>query len=221
MQAKTATPHSAENPARRIRLATPALALTLIVAGCAAPADTAAPVGEHGAEGVGYGNPGHAAHVAMIDEIMMAPVREGQVAGASVAVVHQGEAVATRGYGWANLELRVPTPENAIYEMGSVTKQFTSAGLLQLQEQGLVDLDAGMDQYPARLPHARTPDHRARAARPHLGDPRIHRDGRGPALLRAPRPAGQPARAGRRPSLRFPHRRTRDLQQLRVLPWPA
>lgn len=130
-----------------------ALLLALIgAAACGAPADSAAPVGEYGAEGVGYGNPGHAAHVQMIDEIMMAPVREGRIAGASVAVVHRGETVAIRGYGWANLELHVPTPADAAYEIGSVTKQFTSAGLLQMQEQGLVDLNADMATYLPDFP---------------------------------------------------------------------
>ena len=146
------TPHSATNPATRFGLPALLVALALAGTGCAGPADTAAPVGEYGAEGVGYGNPDHAAHVAMIDEIMMAPVREGRIAGGSVAVVHRGETVAIRGYGWANLELRVPTPENAIYETGSVTKQFTSAGLLHMQEQGLVDLDADMSTYLPDFP---------------------------------------------------------------------
>ncbi len=121
-------------------------------AGCAAPADTAAPAGEHGAAGVGYGHPDHTALVATIDKIIMEPVREGQIAGASVAVVHQGETVAIRGYGRANLELDVPTPENAVYEIGSITKQFTSVGLLQMQEQGLVDLDADMAAYLPDFP---------------------------------------------------------------------
>ena len=82
----------------------------------------------------------------------MAPIREGLIAGASVAVVHQGEPVAFRGYGWANLQLAVPTPEDAIYEIGSITKQFTSAGLLQAQEQGLVDLDADIGTYLPDFP---------------------------------------------------------------------
>jgi len=127
-------------------------ALVVLVSSCTAPAGTGGGVGEHGAQGVGYGNPDHAAHVAAIDEIMMAPVREGQIAGASVAVVQDGETVAIRGYGWANVELRVPTPENAMYEIGSVTKQFTSVGLLQMQEQGLVDLDADMAEYLPDFP---------------------------------------------------------------------
>ena len=125
--------------------------LTLLVAACTAPAATP-PAGEFGAEGVGYGNPDHAGHVAAIDEIMMAPVREGLIAGASVAVVHQGEPVAFRGYGWANLQLAVPTPEDAIYAIGSITKQFTSAGLLQAQEQGLVDLNADIGTYLPDFP---------------------------------------------------------------------
>jgi len=119
---------------------------------CTAPAADAPPVGEHGAEGIGYGNPDHAHHVAMIDEIMMAPIRDGRSAGASVAVSHRGEIVATRGYGWGNVELRVPTPEDAIYEIGSITKQFTSVGLLQMQEQGNVNLDADMAEYLPDFP---------------------------------------------------------------------
>ena len=114
-------------------------------AACSPPAPP--PPGEFGAEGVGFGHPDHSYHVEAIDEIVMAPIREGLMAGASVAVVHGGERIAVRGYGWANLELSVPTPEDAIYETGSVTKQFTTAALLQLQEEGRVDLDAEIGTY--------------------------------------------------------------------------
>lgn len=148
-------PGNASRPGHFARPIAALFALVVLVSSCTAPAgdgSAGGSVGEHGAEGVGYGNPGHAAHVEAIDEIMMAPVREGQIAGASVAVVQGGETVAVRGYGWANVELRVPTPADAIYEIGSVTKQFTSAGLLQMQEQGLVDLDADMADYLPDFP---------------------------------------------------------------------
>ena len=82
----------------------------------------------------------------------MAPIREGLIAGASVAVVHRGERIAVRGYGWANLELQVPTPGDAIYETGSITKQFTTAALLQLQEEGRVDLDADIGTHLPDFP---------------------------------------------------------------------
>ena len=127
-----------------------AAVLVVVTAACAPPAPQ--PPGEFGAEGVGFGHPDHASHVEAIDEIVMAPIREGLMAGASVAVVHGGERIAVRGYGWANLELSVPTPGDAIYETGSITKQFTTAALLQLQEQDLVDLDAEIGTYLPDFP---------------------------------------------------------------------
>ena len=146
--------HPTTRPARR-RVAFAAGA-SLALAACGTLSDSTqsdmAAVGEFGAEGVGYANPDHAGHVAAIDEIVMTPIREGLIAGASVAVVHGGEPVAFRGYGWANLQLDVPTPTDAIYEIGSVTKQFTSVGLLQAQEAGLVDLDADMSTYLPDFP---------------------------------------------------------------------
>ena len=131
--------------------AVPASAVTVLVfAACTPPATP--PPGEFGAEGIGFAHPDHLSHVEAIDEIMMAPIREGVIAGASVAVVHGGDRIAVRGYGWANLELRAPTPGDAVYETGSITKQFTTAALLQLQEQGLVDLDADLSTYLPDFP---------------------------------------------------------------------
>ncbi len=144
--------HSRRTPRHERPAPLVALAVLFLVAACGPVANDAPVAGEHGAEGVGYGHPDHAGHVAVIDEIMMTPIRDGRIAGASVAVVHRGERVAVRGYGWANLELRVSTPEDAIYEIGSITKQFTSVGLLRMQEEGLVDLDADMAEYLPDFP---------------------------------------------------------------------
>ena len=125
------------------------LAATVLVLGATG---CTPPHGEFGAEGVGFAHPDHTSHVEAIDEIVMAPIREGLIAGASVAVALDGERIAVRGYGWANLELQVPTPEDAIYEIGSITKQFTTAALLQLQEEGRVDLDADLGTYLPDFP---------------------------------------------------------------------
>jgi CubicO group peptidase (beta-lactamase class C family) len=46
----------------------------------------------------------------------------------------------------------VPTPERAIYEIGSVTKQFTAAAILQLQEQGKLSLDDEITKYLPNYP---------------------------------------------------------------------
>lgn len=84
---------------------------------------------------------GQADLAARIDAIAEAPIAAGKVAGASVAVVKDGETILMKGYGLADVELDVKTPPGASYEIGSVTKQFTAAAILLLQEDGKLSLD--------------------------------------------------------------------------------
>ncbi len=94
---------------------------------------------------------------ARIDAIVEAPIKAGTVAGASVAVVKGGATLLMKGYGLADLELNVPTPPGATYEIGSVTKQFTAAAILLLKEQGTLLLD---DEITKFLPDYPTQGHR-------------------------------------------------------------
>lgn len=100
---------------------------------------------------------GRAAMVARIDSLVGVPIAARRIAGASVAVVKGRDTILIRGYGWADLELEVPTPPNAVYEVGSVTKQFTTAAILQLAEQGKLSLDDDLTKY---LPDYPTQAHR-------------------------------------------------------------
>jgi D-alanyl-D-alanine carboxypeptidase len=101
--------------------------------------------------------PDRAKLIAQIDSVVSAPIKAGQAAGISIAVVKGRDTILIKGYGSADLELDTPTPPNAIYEIGSITKQFTAAALMQLVEQGKVKLDddllAYLPQYPSRGQH--------------------------------------------------------------------
>jgi hypothetical protein len=46
--------------------------------------------------------------------------------GLSVAIVRDGKVVRSKGYGQANMEWAVPATENTVYQIGSLTKQFTA-----------------------------------------------------------------------------------------------
>lgn len=94
---------------------------------------------------------------ARIDAIVEAPIKAGTVAGVSVAVVKAGATVLMKGYCLADLELNVPTPPGATYEIGSVTKQFTAAAILLLKEQGTLSLDDDITKF---LPDYPTQGHR-------------------------------------------------------------
>jgi CubicO group peptidase (beta-lactamase class C family) len=81
-----------------------------------------------------------------IDSLVEAPIRAGQVAGATVAVVRGTDTIALRGDGRANVELDVPMGVDAIHEIGSVTKQFTGVAILQLVGEGKHSLDDDLQQ---------------------------------------------------------------------------
>lgn len=67
--------------------------------------------------------------------------------GATALIVRNGETVLRKGYGQANLELGVPMQPDMVLEIGSVTKQFTSAAILMLQERGQLSVTDEITRY--------------------------------------------------------------------------
>jgi len=102
---------------------------------------------------------------AFFDGMIRAHLRERDIAGATLAVVHRGEVVAARGYGFGEVAERRPVdPALTLFRIGSVTKLFTSVAVMQLVEAGLVELDADVNGYldfpvPATFPEPITVAH--------------------------------------------------------------
>lgn len=83
-----------------------------------------------------------------VDGVMAHAIATRQVAGAVVTVVADGRILFTRGYGWADVDGRVPVdPRQTLFHPGSVSKLFTWTALMQQVEQGRVDLDADVNRY--------------------------------------------------------------------------
>ena len=93
-----------------------------------------------------------ASAAAAIDRIIAAPIDAGKVAGASVAVARRGETIVAKSYGSADLELEVPMPADASFEIGSVTKQFTAAAILLLAERGKLSVDDEVTKFLPQYP---------------------------------------------------------------------
>lgn len=85
-------------------------------------------------------------HAAKIDEVVTAFHDAGQFNG-SVLVAEAGEVIYENGFGWANIEWEVPNTPDTKHRIGSVTKHFTSAIILQLVEEGEIELDAPIATY--------------------------------------------------------------------------
>jgi CubicO group peptidase (beta-lactamase class C family) len=87
-----------------------------------------------------------------IDSVSNAAVLEKRTAGVSVAVVKNGRTVLAKGYGFADLENDVPATAETVYRIGSVTKQFTSAAIMRLMEQGKLTLDDTLQKFLPNFP---------------------------------------------------------------------
>src|SRR5262249_16799766 len=77
-----------------------------------------------------------------------------RVPGLSVAVVRDGKVVFAKGYGMANLELSVPATPETVYELASVSKQFTATAVMMLGEEGKLKLDDSIARDLAKTPEA-------------------------------------------------------------------
>lgn len=85
---------------------------------------------------------------AFLDGLVPLQIEQADVAGAVVAVVKDGRVLLAKGYGFADAAARTPvSPEQTLFRTGSVTKLFTWTAVMQLVEQGKLDLDADVNTY--------------------------------------------------------------------------
>lgn len=74
--------------------------------------------------------------------------------GATIAIYRNGTPLYVHAYGLADRERKTPATSATHYEIGSITKQFTAAAILQLREAGKLDIDAKLATYLPDAPHA-------------------------------------------------------------------
>ncbi len=82
------------------------------------------------------------------DGMMPYAIHREDIAGATLAVVKDGQIVFAQGYGYADLKTRKPViADKTLFRPGSVSKLFTWTSVMQLVEQGKLDLDKDVNTY--------------------------------------------------------------------------
>src|SRR5688572_5244497 len=85
---------------------------------------------------------------AWLDGFMPYALEQTDVAGSVVVVVKDGKVLLQKGYGFSDLAKRTPVdPERTLFRPGSVSKLFTWTAVMQLVEQGKLDLDTDVNTY--------------------------------------------------------------------------
>jgi len=78
---------------------------------------------------------------ATTDEYIQDEMKQRRIPGLALVVIKNGEIIKTNGYGVANLEDDAPVTPDTVFELASVTKQFTATAIMRLIEQGKLKLD--------------------------------------------------------------------------------
>ncbi len=85
---------------------------------------------------------------AFLDGIMPQQLARENIAGAVISVVKDGKVLFAKGYGYSDVEKKTPvTPDATLFRPGSISKLFTWTSVMQLVEQGKLDLDRDINDY--------------------------------------------------------------------------
>ena len=85
---------------------------------------------------------------AFLEGVVLSQLDEKNIAGATLSLVKDGEIVLSEGYGLANLEEGVRVdPDKTLFRPGSVSKLFAFSAVMQMVEEGLLDLDEDINTY--------------------------------------------------------------------------
>lgn len=87
-----------------------------------------------------------------LESFLKQEMKERRIPGLQVAVVSKGKIVLLKSYGIGNLQDAIPVNNQSIFAINSCTKAFTGVAIMQLAEEGKIDLNAPISRYLDSLP---------------------------------------------------------------------
>jgi len=82
-----------------------------------------------------------------MDHLMIQAYNQHALPGLAVGIVHNGQLVYSRTFGFADIEEKTPVTDDTVFRIMSISKTFTAIGIMQLWEQGRLDLDETVNRY--------------------------------------------------------------------------
>lgn len=83
----------------------------------------------------------------LLDKVLREHVEQGQVAGLVAGVVRHGKLVYLEAMGWQNIELEQPMSADSIFQIRSMSKPITAVAVLQLVDDGKIELSDPVSDY--------------------------------------------------------------------------
>ncbi|AEC51585.1 beta-lactamase-like protein [Pyrococcus sp. NA2] len=85
--------------------------------------------------------------VGKLESFIVEKMAERRVPGISISIIKDGDVVYAKGFGYRNVEARLPSTPETIYGIGSITKSFTALAIMKLVEEGGLSLDDPVEKY--------------------------------------------------------------------------
>ena len=92
-----------------------------------------------------------------VDDFVKKQLAASRVPGLSLAVIKDGKVAKVAGYGFADLEKRIPAQPDTVYKIGSVSKQFIATGIMLLVQDGRLTLDEPIARHLKDTPPSWSP----------------------------------------------------------------
>ena len=85
---------------------------------------------------------------AFLDGLVPLQIKQSDIAGATISVVKDGKLLFAKGYGYSDVKNnKLVSPQDTLFRPGSISKLFTWTAIMQLYEQGKLDLDRDINEY--------------------------------------------------------------------------
>lgn len=94
-----------------------------------------------------------------------------KIPGLSVAIAREDTVVWSKAFGWADKELKIPATENSLFHLASLTKPYATCIILQLVQEGKLDLDSPVSEFGIELENNRSITVRHLLSHTSSGDP--------------------------------------------------
>jgi D-alanyl-D-alanine carboxypeptidase len=83
----------------------------------------------------------------IIDAWLPLKIQYDRIPGLAVGIVHKGKLVYQKGFGFADVESKIPVSSKTCFRIASISKTFTAIAIMQLVEQGKINLDDRIEKY--------------------------------------------------------------------------
>ncbi len=89
-----------------------------------------------------------------IDKFILEKMSDTRIPSISLGILKDDEIIYMRGYGFRDISKALPSNENTLYGIGSITKSFTALSIMQLEREGKLSVDDPVENYIKDIPKA-------------------------------------------------------------------